>query len=192
MTMPDLPTPEEIQKRFADAIAAHWKRFLFQGIALIVLGLLAVAMPMLGTFAVEALVGWLFFIGGIIRTVTLLGAKHLPGFWWSLSAAFLTSVLGLILIADPFQGIFTLTMVLMALFLIEGASALVAALHFREHSKNWGWLVLSGLVDLVLVFLIWQGWPGTAAWAIGLLTGVNLVFTGWSMVMLSVAARPAQ
>lgn len=189
MTMPDLPTPEDIQKRFADAIAAHWKLFLAQGVILILLGLLAVAMPLIGTFAVELLVGWLFFIGGTVRTLALLSGERLPGFWWSLLGAFLAAALGLILIADPFQGIFTLTMVLMVLFLVEGVSALFASLHFREHSTSWIWLLLTGLVDLFLVFLMWQGWPGTTAWAIGLLAGVNLLVTGMALTMLSVAAR---
>jgi len=192
MTMPDLPTPDEIRMRFAEALAAHWKLFLVQGIILIILGLLAVAMPLAGTFAVELLVGWLFFIGGIVRTLALLGNKHQPGFWWSLLGAFLASALGLVLIANPFQGVITLTMVMMALFLAEGVSAIFAALHFREHSKSWGWLLLTGLVDLFLVYLLWQGWPGTVAWAIGLLAGVNLFFTGLSLVMLSVAARPTK
>lgn len=192
MTMQDLPTPEEIRKQFTEAINAHKKFFLFQGVILIILGLLAVAMPMIGTFAVELLVGWLFFIGGIVRTVALLGNKHLPGYWWSLLAAFLTSALGLILVVNPFQGVITLTMVMIALFLVEGVSALFAAVHFREHSKSWGWLGLTGLIDLFMVYLLWSGWPGTAAWAIGLLAGINLFFTGWSLVMLSVAARPTK
>ena len=97
----------------------------------------------------------------------------------------------MILIANPLRGVLTLTMVLMALFLIEGVAAILAALNFRQHSRNWGWLLFSGIVDLVLVYLIWQGWPATAAWAIGLLAGVNLLFTGLSLVMLAIAARQA-
>jgi uncharacterized membrane protein HdeD (DUF308 family) len=61
----------------------------------------------------------------------------------------------------------------------------------REHSTKWGWLLLSGTVDLVLAFLIWQGWPGTAAWAIGMLTGVNLFFSGVSLAMLAASTKPA-
>ncbi len=189
MTIQDQPKPEEINKRIAGAIAAHWKLFLFQGVTLAVLGLLAIAMPLVSTLAVEIFIGWLFFVGGILRTIVLLRSKHLPGYWWSLFAAILAVVLGLVLIAKPLQGLLTLTMVLMALFLIEGFSALFAALDFRRHLTNWGWLLFSGLVDLVLVFLIWQGWPATAAWSIGLLTGVNLFFMGLSLVMLALAAR---
>lgn len=189
MASQDQQTAEGIRRRVADAIAGHWKLFLVQGVIMALLGLLAMAMPPISTLAVEILIGWLFLIGGIVRATTLFRAKHLPGYGWSMLAAILAIVLGLVLIANPFQGTITLTMVLMALFLIEGVSAIFAALNFRDHSANWGWVLFSGLVDLVLVYLIWQGWPGTAAWAIGLLAGVNLFFTGLSLVMLALAAR---
>ena len=191
MTSQDLPAPDAIRKRMADAIAAHWKLFLVQGVILVVLGLLAVAMPLISTLAIELLIGWLFLVGGALRLATLFRARHLPGYWWSIATAVAAVALGLILIANPLRGVLTLTMVLMALFLIEGVAAILAALNFRQHSRNWGWLLFSGIVDLVLVYLIWQGWPATAAWAIGLLAGVNLLFTGLSLVMLAIAARQA-
>lgn len=100
--------------------------------------------------------------------------------------------MGTILIANPLQGALTLTIVLVLLFLVEGVAAIAVAIGFREHSRNWGWLLFSGLVDLLLAFLIWQGWPGTAAWSIGLLVGVNLFFTGLSLMMLAIAARKAK
>ena len=100
----------------------------------------------------------------------------------------MAAVVGLVLVAMPLQGVLTLTMVLAALFALEGISSIFAALDFRHHTAHWGWLLLSGVVDLVLAGLIWQGWPATAAWAIGLLTGVNLFFLGLSLVMLSIAA----
>ncbi len=191
MPIQENPKAEEIGASIAQAIAAHWKLTLFQGVILAILGLLAVAMPFFSTLAVEILIGWLFLLGGVLRVVSLVRATHMPGYWWSLVAAILAAALGLVLIAAPLRGILTLTMVLMALFLIEGVSAIFAALDFRRHSSNWGWLLISGVIDLVLVFLIWQGWPATASWAIGLLTGINLFFMGLSLVMLALAARQA-
>jgi uncharacterized membrane protein HdeD (DUF308 family) len=182
---------EDLRKRVAAAVAAHWKAFLVQGVVLIVLGLLAVALPMLSTLAVEILIGWLFIVGGSMRVASLVRNKHLPGYGWSLAAAALAVVLGLVLVAAPMPGILSLTMVLMVLFLAEGVSAIASALGLREHAQSWGWLLISGIVDLVLVVLIWQGWPGTAAWAIGLLTGINLFFLGLSLVMLSLAVHRA-
>lgn len=103
--------------------------------------------------------------------------------------AALALVLGLILIAQPQQGVLTLTLALAIMFTIEGIASILISLDFRQHLANWGWTLLSGIIDLVLVYLIWQGWPGTAAWAIGLLVGINMLFFGLALVMTAIAAR---
>lgn len=180
---------EDLHTRFADTLAAHWKGFLIQGVVIVILGLLAAALPMISTLAIEILIGWLFLIGGVLRVASLFRTRHTPGYWWSLISAIMSIILGLVLVAAPLQGVMTLTLVLTVLFLVEGVSAIPAALDFRKHSQSWGWLLLSGIVDFMLVFLIWEGWPGTAAWAIGLMTGVNLVFLGVSLIMLALVAR---
>lgn len=178
----------EIRSILVAAIEEHRRLFLAEGVIIALLGLLAIAAPLFSSLAIEIFIGWLFFAGGVLRLAMLLRAKHLPGFWWSLLGAVLAIVIGLVLAFNPFQGLLTLTMVLIALFLVEGFSAIFAAFDFRAHSANWGWLLLSGVVDLVLAGMIWQSWPASAAWAIGLLTGVNLFFLGLSLIMLAIAA----
>ena len=180
---------EDIRRQVAAAIHAHWKLFLAQGIVMIVLGLLAVAMPNIATLAVEIFVGWLFLIGGIFRAVSVWHARRMPGFGWSMLSALLAVLLGLILIARPLAGILTLTMVLVAFFILEGIAAIVIAVQHRDHLTSWGWVLLSGLIDLFLAYLIWQGWPSSAGWAIGLLVGVNMVFLGLSLLMTALSAR---
>jgi len=182
---------QDTRAAIAAAIASHRTLFLFEGIVLVALGLIAVALPHVTTIAVEIFVGWLFFIGGVLRVAVLASAKTVPGYWWQLFGAVLAVVLGLVLIAMPLQGVLTLTAVLIALFAAQGVSSIFAALDFRHHTSRWGWLLFSGVVDLILAGLIWQGWPATAAWAIGLLTGVNLFFLGLSLSMLAIAVpRP--
>lgn len=184
-------TPENINQAVATALVTHRKAFLVQGIVLCVLGLLAIGGPLLTTLLIDILVGWLFMMGGIIRILSLIKAKDLPGYWWSMLGAVLAIVLGLVLIAKPTEGALTLTMVMVVLFAIEGVSAILSATLFRQHSSNWGWLLVSGIVNLILVVMILQGWPDTAAWAIGLLAGINLFFMGVSILMLALsAAKP--
>src|ERR1700751_3585570 len=113
----------------------------------------------------------------------------MPGFGWSMLRALLAVVLGLILIARPLAGVLTLTMVLVAFFILEGIIAIVIAVQHRNHLTRWGWVLLSGLIDLFLAYLIWQGWPSSAGWAIGLLVGINMVFLGVSLLMSALAAR---
>ena len=185
-TSPDI---EGIRRRMAATIHAHWKLVLAQGILLMVFGLLAVAMPNIATLAVEIFVGWLFFIAGIFRAVSVWHARQMPGFGWSMLSGLLAVLLGLILIARPLAGVLTLTMVLIAFFVLEGITAIVVAVQHREHLRSWGWVLFSGIVDLLLAYLIWAGWPSSADWAIGLLVGINMVFLGLSLLMTALAAR---
>jgi uncharacterized membrane protein HdeD (DUF308 family) len=180
---------DAIRRQMAATIHAHWKLFLAQGIVMMVLGLLAVAMPNIATLAVEIFVGWLFFVAGIFRAASAWRARRLPGFGLSMLSALLAVALGLILLLKPPAGVLTLTMVLIAFFILEGVAGVVIAIEHRDHLKSWGWVLFSGIVDLLLAYLIWQGWPSSASWAIGLLVGINMVFLGLSLLMTALAAR---
>jgi uncharacterized membrane protein HdeD (DUF308 family) len=88
------------------------------------------------------------------------------------------------------QGAFSLTLLLIAFFAVEGVVSILFALeHKRELSGRWGWMLLSGIVDLVLSALILAGLPGTAAWALGLLVGINMVFGGVALIAMALHAR---
>ena len=90
----------------------------------------------------------------------------------------------------PFTGIITLTLLLAALFLAEGVLEVMMAMRVRPH-QGWGWLLLSGLVAIAVGVMIAAGLPSSAVWAIGLLTGINLLSTGVSFVVLALAGRRA-
>jgi uncharacterized membrane protein HdeD (DUF308 family) len=178
-----------LRRQLALTIQAHWKLFLAQGIVMMVLGALAVVVPILATLAVEIFVGWLFFVAGLFRVVWVWRSRQTPGFAWSLLTAVLAIVLGLVLILRPLAGVLTLTMVLVAFFVIEGIASIIGAIEHRRHLRSWGWVLFSGIIDLLLAYLIWAGWPSSAGWAIGLLVGINMVFLGLSLVMTALAAR---
>jgi uncharacterized membrane protein HdeD (DUF308 family) len=88
------------------------------------------------------------------------------------------------------RGVLSLTIVLTAFFIVEGVFQAAAALIYREAMPtSWGWMLLSGLADLVLAAIIIMGWPGSAVWVLGLLVGVNLLTSGFAVVMVALAAR---
>jgi len=173
----------------AARVQAHWRRFLVQGILMIALGILAVALPVATTLAVEILVGWLLVIGGVWRAITLARSSGMPGFGWLLAMAVVAIVLGAMLVMMPLAGMLTLTMLLITFFVLEAVGKILFALDLRKHAHNWGWVLATGILDLFLAALIFAGWPSTAAWAIGLLVGINMIFFGVSLVMISLAAR---
>jgi len=189
MTLAINPDVEAIRRRVLTTVHDHWKLFLFQGILMLILGMLAVALPNISTLEIELLVGWLLIVGGFFRAATIFGKRHMPGFWWSLLSAALAVALGTILIARPLQGVITLTIVMTVFFVIEGVAAVLIALEYRRYLRNWSWTLLSGLINLVLAYLIWNGWPSTATWVIGLYVGINLIFLGVQLIMTAIAAR---
>ncbi|MBR1148516.1 HdeD family acid-resistance protein [Bradyrhizobium sp. AUGA SZCCT0431] len=195
MTLPQDMLPKDIAKLQSDmgaAVKAHWKAFLFEGILLAVLGLAAMIVPPLASLAVTIFLGWMFLISGVAGLVVTYWARQMPGFWWSLFSAALAVLAGLVLLARPMQGVLTLTIVVGAYFLIEGVTTIMYALeHRRELSGRWSWLLVSGLMDILISFLIIAGLPGSAEWAIGLLVGINLVLGGASLVGMALAARKA-
>ena len=92
------------------------------------------------------------------------------------------------MLGHPIAGVLTLTMILAAFFVVEGIFKIVMAIQMRS-MPNWGWMFISGLIALVLGGLIWVGWPATAAWVIGLLVGIDLIFGGWAMMFISLAVK---
>jgi uncharacterized membrane protein HdeD (DUF308 family) len=171
---------------------AHWRRVLVQGVLMIALGTLAVALPVVTTLAVEILVGWLLVIGGVWRAIWLARSSRMPGFGWSLAMAIVAIVLGATLVMMPLAGTLTLTMLLITFFVLDAIGKILFALDLRKHSHSWSWALATGILDLFLAALIFAGWPSTAAWAIGLLVGFNMIFFGVSLVMISLAARVAK
>jgi uncharacterized membrane protein HdeD (DUF308 family) len=116
--------------------------------------------------------------------------RQAPGFWWSLVSAILGIAVGIILLLWPLSGVLSLTLILIVFFVIEGIASIMFALdHKRELSGQWGWMLASGIIDLILATIILTGLPGTAAWALGLLVGINMVFGGSALIAMALHAR---
>ncbi len=174
----------------ANAIHAHWRLFLFEGIMLVVLGVAAILLPVVATLAFTLVIGWLFLISGGVGLVTTFWMRNAPGFWWSLVSAVVGIAAGVILIRWPISGTVSLTLVLIAFFVVEGIVTIMYAVQHRSQlTSRWGWMAASGVVDLILAGIIFAGLPETATWALGLLVGINLLFGGTAMIGMALAAR---
>ncbi|WP_375304026.1 HdeD family acid-resistance protein [Bradyrhizobium sp. A11] len=188
-----MTSPEDysrLQSAMNQTVKTHWKAFLFEGILLAVLGIAALILPPLASLAIAIFLGWMFLISGIGGLIVTYWARNTPGFWWSLISAALAVLTGILLLARPVQAVLTLTIVLGAYFLAEGVATIMYALeHRRELSSRWSWLLISGLVDIAISFMVITGLPSSAEWAIGILVGINLLFGGASLIGMALAAR---
>jgi uncharacterized membrane protein HdeD (DUF308 family) len=181
---------QQLQSALAQAVREHWKLFLIEGIVLVVLGILAILIPMAASITVTIILGWLFLVSGVVGLVTTFWARQAPGFWWSLVSAVLATAAGIVLLLWPVSGVISLTLLLIVFFIIEGVASIMYAFeHKKDLSSRWIWMLVSGIIDLILAGLIWSGLPGTAAWALGLLVGINMLFGGTSLIAMALHAR---
>jgi uncharacterized membrane protein HdeD (DUF308 family) len=184
------PDIQNLQAAVTNSLHGHWRLFLTEGIVLLLLGILAIVVPPIATIAVAVLIGWLLLMSGVVGLIATFRMRNAPGFWWSLISAVLGIVAGVVLLGWPLSGALSLTLILTVFLVLEGVVSILYALeHKRELSGRWGVMLFSGIVDLILAGIIFAGLPGTAAWAIGLLVGVNLVFGGSALIAMALHAR---
>ena len=192
MTMNQPEPGNDIRRAVVSAIREHWVLFLVEGIVLMLLGAAAIIVPVIATLAFTLLIGWLFLLSGAVGLVTTFWMRNAPGFWWSLLSAVVGIAAGIVLIRWPISGTISLTLVLIAFFIVEGIATLMFALEHRARlSGRWGWMLASGIVDLILAGIIFAGLPESATWALGLLVGINMLFGGSAMIAMALAARSA-
>jgi uncharacterized membrane protein HdeD (DUF308 family) len=177
---------------YREAVRATVKRYslwyLIEGVLLVAAGLLAIIYPVISAEAVIVLLGWLLIISGVLQGLSLIGARHVTHFWPQLISVILAMLVGLLFLRDPAQGMTTITLLLIVFFMIEGISKVVFALTIRPF-PNWGWVLASGLVGILLSLILWANLPVTAVWLIGLLLGVNLISVGAAIAYLAWQAR---
>ena len=171
-----------------EALSRNWGWLLAVGILMIILGVFAIGAPVVATIAVQLMLGWILVLGGIAQGIHAFMVQGWGGFLLELLSALLYLVIGLLLLVNPVEGALALTIVLAVFLIVEGIFKIVMAWRVRDH-QGWGWLLASGILSLILGLLIWAEWPSSALWVIGLLVGIQLLFTGWSLVMLALAAR---
>lgn len=184
---------EQLRSTIASALHEHWLFYLFEGIILLALGLTPlvafIASP-IATLTVTTFLGWILLISGLVGLFTTFRMQGVPGFLWSLVSAILAMVIGALLIVKPISGAFSLTFLLVAFFLIEGAASIMYALdHRHELSGAWAWMLASGIVDLLLAAVVFAGFPGAAVWTLGILVGINLSFGGVALVAMALKAH---
>jgi uncharacterized membrane protein HdeD (DUF308 family) len=177
----DQPTSTaELAEAVTKSISDHWRLFLAEGEVLIFLGLAAIILPPLA-------LGWLFLIGGAVGLVSTIGAHRAPGYAWSLFSAVVALLAGIVLLWNPWQGLATLTYVLIAFFIVDGILIIVLALqHRRELTGRWESMMIGGVLDLVLALIIIFGLQASA---LGFLVGIDLVWGGASLIAMALAAR---
>lgn len=170
------------------AFRRHATWYLVQGLLLIAAGVLAIVFPLISAVAVVVLAGWLLVASGVLQAISLLGARHAPHFWLQLVSAILAILVGFLFLRDTGQGLVTITLLLIVFFMIEGVSKIVFALTIRP-MPQWGWVLASGVVGVVLSVLLLAFLQLTAIWLVGLMLGIQLISVGAAISSMAWEAR---
>jgi uncharacterized membrane protein HdeD (DUF308 family) len=157
-------------------------------IVMIVLGVVAILMPYSTGIGVSIFVGWIMVFSGFAYVAYAFAARGAGTFIWRLLVGVVYVIGGGYLAFHPGIALETLTLVMAAIFFIEGVTEVVLFFQFRALSGS-GWILFDGLITLVLAYLIWRPWPSSSSWAIGTILGVNLIVSGFTRLMYSVEAR---
>jgi uncharacterized membrane protein HdeD (DUF308 family) len=165
--------------------ASGW--LLFLGVVLIILGFLSLLVPILPTLAIVLFYGWILLLAGVAQVVAAFGSLRWGGFFLHLLMGLVDIVLGVVFLRHVDLGASVLTLLLIVGFLIGGIFRLVIALSLRF--PNWGWTVLSGVITFAVGAILWAQYPADSMIIPGLFLGIQMLFYGWSAVMLALAAR---
>lgn len=168
-----------------DSTQHQRRHYVLEGIILIILGLLAIWLPVFTTFSLTLLIGSILLIGGAIQLFRTFRGIKTASFWVSLINCLLAIIVGILLLFYPMHGRMFLTLLLGIFFLFQGVTQIAMGIHIKPISRNWGLLVVSGIVSIILSILIWSKWPSISSWFIGLLVGINLLFFGISLLFFS-------
>jgi uncharacterized membrane protein HdeD (DUF308 family) len=165
----------------------NWGWFLALGIMLLVVGLVAITYPVAATLTTVEVFGFLLLLGAGVEVASAIWARRWGGFFLHLLGGLLYLFLGAVIVERPGLGAAGYTLMLAVFFVAAGLFRVVFAL--SQRFSGWGWALLSGVITLLLGILIWRDLPTSALWVIGTFVGIELVFNGWSWVMLGLAAR---
>ncbi len=168
-------------------IGQHWGWFLAKGILMIIVGTLALSSYVMVALFSMIFLGWLMIFAGVVEAVHAFWQKAWGGLFLNLLVGVLYVVVGFMVLANPTATAMTLTLIMAIFFILDGVFRIIIAIATRF--PQWGWMLFNGIVTLILGIIIWQQWQYFGLRIIGLFIGIDLIFSGWSWVMLSLAAR---
>ncbi len=178
-------TLTEISENITQQVAEHKGWYIFQGMAFVIAGILAIVLPGITAIGFGLLIGALLLASGIIQAIAGFSSKT---HWWMFISALLSIIVGGLMIFYPLAGTVALATILAVFLLLEGITELFLAFQLRP-IKNWGWLLFSGLISLLLAFIVFAGWPSASIILLGVIIGVNLLFYGMALLAITSAAK---
>ncbi|MEP3275852.1 MAG: HdeD family acid-resistance protein [Stappiaceae bacterium] len=181
----------KMAQSITQSVQENWGWFLGLGILLLLIGMFAIAAPLASTLAVTIVLAAALVIGGIFQIIHAFKVQKWSGFIWQLIVGLIAVVGGIIIYTNPVAGALTLTLLVAAIFFVQGISQVILGFRIRPHD-GWGWMLASGVISAVAGLAIWGEFPISGAWALGMLAGIAILFNGWSYIAIALAAKASR
>ena len=171
-------------------VERNWKFHLLLGFFFIVTGTIGLVLTPLATLSSILLFASFMIAGGVLQ---LLEAIKATKGWKSRMPHMIGGALyvagGFISLWNPVAASLALTLILAASIFAAGVFRIIVAFQHRKELSDWGIILISGLASLAIAILIGISWPFSAIWTLGLFISIDLIFNGWSHVIVAIAAR---
>lgn len=177
-----------MREAMRQTVKRHSLWYLVQSGLMICAGILALVYPALSSVAVVFFLGWLLIFSGVLQAISLIGARDVPHFWLQLVSVVLFLIVGVLFLRNPGESLLTLTLLLIVFFMVEGISKVIFSLTIQPF-PNWGWVLVSGIIGILLAFYLWANIPVAAIWLLGVLLGIELICEGIALGRLAWVAR---
>jgi len=155
---------------------------------MIVVGVLALWLPIASSFGVTRLLGWLMLIDGVFQLIHAFRSEGVGHVMWKVLVAVVFIIAGIYLLTHTFVGMAVLTLALAIFFLVEGLVDVFSYFATRTAGASF-WILVNGIVSIILAAMIWRHWPTGSMWVLGVLVGIGLLMTGTSRLMMALAVR---
>ena len=153
------------------------------GIITVIAGLLAISSPLVAGVSITILVGAMLAISGVSQCFLAFKAGAFGRGLMVFVVGVLMTIAGVYMMNQPVAGLATLTIILMSYLLATGVLEIIVAVQLKP-ADGWGLQLFNGIVTLLLVIMLWRQFPLSGAWAIGVLFGIKMIFSGWAFVFI--------
>lgn len=164
-----------------------WLWWFIFGLLLIISGIVFLASPVVTSLASVVVLGSLLMFAGVVHLICAFLERGADNFWVHVLIAALTLVVGILMLTNPTVTLVTLTLLIAALFLSIGLFRMISSVVARF--RGWGWVLLNGVISFILGILIIMHWPASSLWVIGLFIAIDLIFAGWTLIMIALLLK---
>ncbi|EEA96051.1 Uncharacterized membrane protein HdeD, DUF308 family [Pseudovibrio denitrificans] len=184
-------TPPPNVPDLTQLVRDNWWKFLVLGVLMVIGGTIVLVIPYASSIAVALVIGLVLIVVGVLQLWHAMQVKEWGGFLWQSLIGIIALVGGIAIYYNPVAGTEALTLVLSVVFIAQGIAQAMFSFRLRPHS-SWGWILASGIIAIGAGLMILLDFPGSTAWALGLVAGISIMFNGWSYVAIALAAHKKQ